>query len=64
MGTTDKASNKIQDLKGRGKETWGRAAGDRDLEIEGKADQVKAAVKDVGETVKEAGTKAKRIGNP
>jgi uncharacterized protein YjbJ (UPF0337 family) len=64
MGIVDKVSNKIQDLKGRGKETWGRAAGDSDLEIEGKADQVKAAVKDVGETVKEAGTKAKRMVNP
>ena len=64
MGIADKASNKLQDLKGRGKEKTGRAAGNRDLEIEGKADQVKAAAKDVGEKVKEVGTKAKRLVDP
>jgi uncharacterized protein YjbJ (UPF0337 family) len=61
MSTSDKASNKVQDVKGRVKETVGRATGDRDLESKGKTDQVKAAVKDVGEKVKDAGVKAKRL---
>jgi uncharacterized protein YjbJ (UPF0337 family) len=64
MGHADKAANKIQDLKGRAKETTGRATGNRNLEDEGKTDQVKAAVKDVGEKVKEAGEKVKRLVKP
>ena len=64
MGIADKALNKLQDLKGRGKEATGRAAGNKELEIEGQADQVKAAAKDVGEKAKEVGTKAKRLVNP
>ena len=64
MSTADKASDKIQGLKGRVKETAGRATGNTDLETKGQADQVKAAVKDVGETVKDAGNKAKRVVNP
>ena len=54
MGTQDKASNKLQDLKGKAEETVGKATGDEDLENEGKADQVKASVKDIGEKVKDA----------
>ena len=59
MGTQDKASNKVQDLKGKAEETVGRVVGDEDLEDEGKADQAKAAVKDVGEKVKDAASKVK-----
>jgi len=54
MGLKDKAENKIDELKGQGKETTGRATGDRDLEAEGKADQTGAKVKDAGEHVKDA----------
>lgn len=54
MGKRDKASNKVQDLKGKGKEAVGSATGNRDLEAEGKADQAKAGLKDVGEKVKDA----------
>jgi uncharacterized protein YjbJ (UPF0337 family) len=61
MGTKDKASNKIQDIKGRAKEAAGQATGDDDLETKGKTDQLKAAVKDVGEHVKEAGATIKRV---
>jgi uncharacterized protein YjbJ (UPF0337 family) len=61
MGSTDKASHKIEDLKGRVKQVAGRATGDRDLEVDGKRDQVKAAVKDVGEKIKDVGEKAKRL---
>lgn len=59
MGTQDKASNKVQDLKGKAKETVGKVTGDEDLENEGNADQAKAAVKDVGENVKDAASKVK-----
>jgi uncharacterized protein YjbJ (UPF0337 family) len=71
MGSVDKASNRIQELKGRAKEATGRTTGNRDLETEGKSDRAKAAVKDVGEKVKdvgekvkEAGTKAKKLVQP
>lgn len=54
MGLKDKAENKLDELKGQGKETTGRATGDRDLEAEGKADQAGAKVKNAGEHVKDA----------
>jgi uncharacterized protein YjbJ (UPF0337 family) len=59
MGTKDKASNKAQDLKGKAKEATGKLIGDKDLEREGNIDQAKAAVKDVGEQVKDAAKKIK-----
>ena len=54
MGFMDKAENKAEELKGQGKETAGRASGDRDLEAEGKGDQAGAKVKNAGEHVKDA----------
>ncbi|MGZ4677753.1 MAG: CsbD family protein [Acidimicrobiia bacterium] len=59
MGTRDKASNEAQDLKGKAKEAVGKLTGHKDLENEGKSDQAKSAVKDVGEKVKDAATKVK-----
>lgn len=59
MGTQDKASNKAQDIKGKVKETVGKAIGDAKLEREGKTDQAKSSVKDVGEKVKDAASKVK-----
>jgi uncharacterized protein YjbJ (UPF0337 family) len=59
MGTKDKVSNKVQDLRGKGKETVGSATGNEDLRIEGKTDQTKASLKDAGEKVKDAGSKVK-----
>ena len=59
MGTQDKASNKLQDVKGKVKETVGKATGDDDLEKKGKTDQVKASVKAVGEKVKDAASEVK-----
>lgn len=59
MGTQDKASNKLQDVKGKVKETVGKATGDDDLESKGNTDQAKAAVKDVGEKVKDAASDIK-----
>ena len=59
MGTRDKASNKVQDLKGKVKETVGSATGNEDLRTKGKVDQTKAALKDVGEKAKDAGSNLK-----
>ena len=59
MGTRDKASNDAQDLKGKAKEAAGKLTGHKDLENEGRSDQAKSAVKDVGEKVKDAATKVK-----
>ena len=59
MGTKDKVSNKVQDLKGKGKETVGSATGNKDLRIKGKTDQTKSSLKDAGEKVKDAGSKVK-----
>ena len=56
LGTQDKASNKLQDVKGKVKETVGKATGDEDLENEGKTDQVKASVKDAASEIKDAVT--------
>ena len=59
MGTTDKASNKAQDIKGKVKEAAGRTTGNERLEAKGKADQAKSSIKDAGEQVKDAGRKVK-----
>jgi uncharacterized protein YjbJ (UPF0337 family) len=59
MGTQDKASNRAQDIKGKIKEKVGKATSDENLEDEGKADQAESAVRDVGETVKDAASKIK-----
>jgi len=64
MGTKDKASNKAQDLKGKVKESVGSATDNEELRRKGKTDQTKAALKDSGEKVKDAGNKAKRVVNP
>ena len=49
----DKASNKAEELKGKGKEATGRATDDPELEAEGKTDQAKANLKQVGEKIKD-----------
>ncbi len=54
MATEDKASNKAEDLKGKVKETTGKATNDESLESEGKADQSKSSLKQAGENVKDA----------
>ncbi|WP_122819071.1 CsbD family protein [Nocardioides pantholopis] len=60
MGLSDKAKNKAEDLAGKGKESAGRASGDRDLEAEGRADQGEASVKNAGEHVKDAAKDVKK----
>ena len=61
MGTRDKASNEAQDIKGKVKEAAGKLTGNEDLENKGKSDQVKSAVKDVGEKVKDAAATVKDV---
>lgn len=54
MGLDDKIDNKADELKGQAKEHTGKATGDRDLEAEGKGDQMGADLKQAGEKVKDA----------
>lgn len=54
MGLDDKISNAAEDLGGKAKETAGKATGDRDLEAEGKGDQIASDVKQAGEKIKDA----------
>lgn len=53
MSTSDKARIKVDKLTGQAKEKWGRATGDRRLQVEGRADQVNADVRSFGEKVKD-----------
>jgi uncharacterized protein YjbJ (UPF0337 family) len=50
----NKARNKAQELKGQVKEGTGRATRDPALEAEGRADQMKANLKQAGEKLKDA----------
>lgn len=59
MGLMDKLSNKVEELRGKGKEALGGASNSSKLEGEGKRDQASAAAKDAGEHVKDAAGKAK-----
>jgi uncharacterized protein YjbJ (UPF0337 family) len=54
MSFVDKAKNKVENLGGQAKEAAGKASDDKSTENEGKADQVKANLKDAGEKVKDA----------
>ena len=54
MTEKDKATNKAQELKGKGKEALGSATDNEELEAEGRADQTKGSAKQAGEKVKDA----------
>ena len=54
MATDDKLRNQGQDLKGKAKESIGRATDDEELEAAGRTDQAKSSLKDAGEKVKDA----------
>jgi uncharacterized protein YjbJ (UPF0337 family) len=54
MSAIDKAKDKAQTAKGQVKEAAGKAAGDRSMEAEGKADRVSGNLKQAGEKVKDA----------
>jgi len=55
----DKAKHKAEELAGQAKEAVGQALGDRDLEAEGKTDQVSGGVKQAGDKVTDAASKIK-----
>lgn len=54
MGLVDKAKNAGQKAVGEVKEAVGRRSGDRQLEADGKKDQVAGDLKNAGEKVKDA----------
>ncbi len=54
MTTKDKLKNMLQVSKGKLKERAGHAAGNDDLEDEGRADRVQGDVKQAAEKVKDA----------
>jgi uncharacterized protein YjbJ (UPF0337 family) len=54
VGIEDKARNTAETARGKAKDVAGRVAGDKDLETEGKADQVVGHLKQAGEKVKDA----------
>jgi uncharacterized protein YjbJ (UPF0337 family) len=54
MGSDEKMDHKIEELRGKAKETVGRATGDEELEAQGDRDQTKSNLKQAGEKVKDA----------
>ena len=54
MATENKAANKVTEVKGKAKESLGKATGDEELEAEGQGDQAKGNLKQAGEKVKDA----------
>jgi uncharacterized protein YjbJ (UPF0337 family) len=54
MGIDEKADNKADELKGKGKKTVGDATDDWDLEADGRAQEAKGNLKQAGEKVKDA----------
>ncbi|MCU1569757.1 MAG: hypothetical protein JWR33_498 [Naasia sp.] len=54
MGIGDKIENAAQKAGGKAKEEVGERTGDRDLQAEGKGDQVSGSLKQAGENVKDA----------
>ena len=54
MSGTDKLTNKIEELSGKGKQAVGDATDNRDLQAEGQKDQAAGNLKQAGEKVKDA----------
>jgi uncharacterized protein YjbJ (UPF0337 family) len=54
MSGTDKLTNKIEEVSGKGKKAVGDATDNRDLQAEGKKEQTKGNLKQAGEKVKDA----------
>jgi uncharacterized protein YjbJ (UPF0337 family) len=53
MSLGDKATNKAEELKGKGKEAAGRATDDDELTAEGKSDQAKGSLRQASEKIKD-----------
>ena len=54
MALEDKARNTAETVRGKAKDVAGRATGDKDLETEGKTEQVLGHLRQAGEKVKDA----------
>jgi uncharacterized protein YjbJ (UPF0337 family) len=54
MALEDKARNTAETARGKAKDVAGRATGNKDLEDEGKVEQVVGHLKQAGEKVKDA----------
>jgi len=54
MSDSDKTQARTEQVTGKIKESVGRAAGDKDLEAEGRGEQAKADVRQAGEKIKDA----------
>ena len=54
MSFIDKAKNTAEKVAGEVKEKVGEVTNDKDLQAEGKRDQTKGSLKNVGEDVKDA----------
>jgi len=54
MSGTDKAKNKIQNVRGKAKEKIGDLTGDARARDEGRSDQARSNFKDAGERIKDA----------
>jgi uncharacterized protein YjbJ (UPF0337 family) len=56
MSATDKTNNKVDEIKGRAKQTVGAATGDESERREGKVEEKTANLKQAGEKLKDAVT--------
>ncbi|SFF37299.1 CsbD family protein [Blastococcus tunisiensis] len=54
MSGTDKLTNKIEEVSGKGKQAVGEQTGDRDLQAEGQKEESKSNLKQAGENLKDA----------
>ncbi len=54
MSGTDKLTNKIEEISGKGKQAVGDATDNRDLQAEGKKEEGKSNLKQAGEHIKDA----------
>ena len=54
MAFADKLNNKVQQLRGRVKRNSGEVTGDRRLQAEGTAEEMKGNLKQAGEKIKDA----------
>jgi uncharacterized protein YjbJ (UPF0337 family) len=61
MSTSDKVSNKAEELKGAAKERIGGATGDESMQAEGAAERSNAHLKQAGEHVKDAVESVKNV---
>ena len=60
MGFMDKIKNRLEKVKGRGKQSAGRKAGDPHLEAEGTKERLAGGTKQVGEQAKDAAKETRR----